>query len=88
MIGVRKSLQLGPSLEAFTRDMPLNHSKLSHMKKIDIPVGKYTIKKSLQKPAHRDLTISSLPWGRVIGPPQAPPFEKQPKMKFGGHKYA
>ena len=27
------------------------------MKKIEIPVGKYTIKKSLQKPAHRDLTF-------------------------------
>ena len=72
-----KTLQFHPSLEALTRDMPLNHSKLSHMKKIDIPVGKYTIKKSLQKPAHRDLTFSpSLEGGRVISPPQAPPSEK------------
>ena len=53
----RKTSQFCPSLEALTMDMPLNHSKLSRMKKIDILVGKYTIKKSLQKPAHRDLTL-------------------------------
>ena len=49
-------------------------------------------KKSFLKPARKTSqfrpSLEGGTPGRVIGPPQAPPFEKQPKMRFGGHKYA
>ena len=38
------------------------------------------MKKNTSKNCALDFTIRSLPPGRVIDPPQALPFEKQPKM--------